>query len=369
MAARSKEAADGPTIALAKDDADLCANCGAHAPGAYCPECGQNTRERLPTFVQFMREATGRYLAFEGRLWKTLLPLLFWPGFLTRAYLAGRRRRYVGPARLFLVSSLLLFAVLGYVSNSIDIDQFLLLGGPSPSERAARAMSVEQRAKDSAKATVSDAAKAFDHAKATHKGPRIAARPDSPSPDKALESASPGDKSEAESDDFIGFDEEGNLNLSFVPDSLGLLKKRVEHFNQLTRPQKIEQAWFGALRFGPYAMFVLLPAFAALLKVVYLGRRRKRPLRPRLYGEHLVFAAHNHTFLFIAVALIVALPSEVARQVLGAWIVVYFVWSMHAVYGGSWLGIAVRGFIIFIVYSILFALLCVGLLVVAVLMR
>jgi hypothetical protein len=28
----------------------------------------------LPTFVEFMREATGRYLAFDGKLWKTLIP-------------------------------------------------------------------------------------------------------------------------------------------------------------------------------------------------------------------------------------------------------------------------------------------------------
>ena len=46
-------------------------------------------------------------------------------------------------------------------------------------------------------------------------------------------------------------------------------------------------------------MFALLPAFAALLKVVYLGRSRRYPSRPRLYGEHLVFAAHNHAFLFV----------------------------------------------------------------------
>ncbi len=92
------------------------------APGAYCPSCGQDTRERLPTFAQFMREATGRYVALDGKLWKTLVALLFRPGLLTREYLAGRRRRYIGPARLFLVSSLVLFAALRFVSESINIE-------------------------------------------------------------------------------------------------------------------------------------------------------------------------------------------------------------------------------------------------------
>ena len=44
----------------------------------------------------------GRDEEAAGKLWKTLFPLLFRPGFLTRAYFAGRRRRYIGPARLFL---------------------------------------------------------------------------------------------------------------------------------------------------------------------------------------------------------------------------------------------------------------------------
>ena len=52
-----------------------CANCGTPAPDAYCPSCGQGTRERLPTFRQFMREATGRYVAYDGKFWKTLAAL------------------------------------------------------------------------------------------------------------------------------------------------------------------------------------------------------------------------------------------------------------------------------------------------------
>jgi len=111
------DAAASPFVAPGARNADACcANCGADAPARYCPQCGQDTRDRLPTFVQFMREATGRYLAFDGKLWKTLVPLLFRPGFLTRAYLAGKRKRFIGPARLFLVSSLVLFAVLRFAA-------------------------------------------------------------------------------------------------------------------------------------------------------------------------------------------------------------------------------------------------------------
>ena len=116
-------------------------------------------------------------------------------------------------------------------------------------------------------------------------------------------------------------------------------------------------------------MLVLLPAFAALLKIAYLGRRRRYPGRPRLYGEHLVFAAHNHAFLFVMAVLLATVPISLVRDLASIWIVVYFAWSMHAVYGGSWIGIGVRGFALLLVYSVLFAFVTVGLLVVAILLR
>lgn len=294
-----------------------CANCGASAPGAYCPVCGQDSRERLPTFVQFMREATGRYVSFDGKLWKTLFALLFRPGFLTREYFAGRRRRYIGPARLFLVSSLLLFAALRLASESIDIDNAIVAtpGG--------RALPAEEAATKS----------------------------------RVFRNSLP--------------DDEGNLGIRFddLPESMAPLKKRIDRFNHLNRTQKAEQLLGGALRYGPYAMFALLPAFAALLKLVYLGRRRRYPARPRLYGEHLVFAAHNHAFLFIVATVLFVIPVEIARQAAGLWMLVYLAWSMHAVYRGTWLGIAARAFVLLVAYSILFSIVTAGLLIAAIVLR
>jgi len=299
------------------DGVYLCGNCGAIAPGAYCPECGQNTREQLPTFAQFMREATGRYLSFDGKLWKTLFPLLFRPGFLTRAYFAGRRRRYIGPARLFLVSSLMLFAVLGYFSGSIEIDNAFIADNSPPTDKS--------------------------------------------SPTKARGEIAGG---------LVVLDEDLNVQMRHLPEGAsGVLRKRLDRFNRLNRTQKAEQILAGALRYGPYAMFALLPAFAALLKVLYLGRRRRYPGRPRLYGEHLVFAAHNHAFLFVAVALLVVLPTDLARPAVGSWILFYLARSMHAVYGGSWRGIAARGFTLVVVYAILFSLVTAGLVIAAILLR
>jgi hypothetical protein len=302
------------TTPLSTDPGHVCANCGALAPERYCPQCGQDTRERVPTFRQFMREATGRYLAFDGKLWKTLVPLLFRPGFLTVAYFAGRRRRYIGPARLFLVSSLVLFAVLRFAADVVEIDGIA----------SADALDAKAAAKE---------------------------------------------RSRPASGDLVVLDDDLNLRIGEFPGKQGLLGKPLARFNSLSRAQKQEQIVAGTLRYGPYAMFVLLPAFGLLLKLVYLGSRRRRPARPRLYGEHLVFSAHDHAFVFVAGTLLSVIPVGVVRAGILLWICVYFALSMRAVYGGSWAGIAVRGAALFIVYLVLFGVVTMGLLIAAILLR
>ncbi len=96
----------------AAEHPDHCRNCGTAAPGKYCPACGQETRVALPTVRELMRDAAGHFVAFDGRLWRTVYNLLFRPGLLTTEYLRGRRKHYVRPARLFFVTAILLFAVI-----------------------------------------------------------------------------------------------------------------------------------------------------------------------------------------------------------------------------------------------------------------
>jgi hypothetical protein len=116
------------------------------------------------------------------------------------------------------------------------------------------------------------------------------------------------------------------------------VRKRLQHFNRLNRQEKYEQIFLGAVRYGPYAMFVLMPAFALLQMIVYLGRARRYPDRPRVYAEHLVFAAHTHAFLFLAGVVALAVPFAPVRAALEIWCLVYMLLATKAVYRGRWLG-------------------------------
>jgi len=89
-----------------------CRNCGALAPDAFCPRCGQDTVEEPPTFGEFVHEFVLHYLAAEGKLWRTLRALVARPGFLTNEYLRGRKLRYVQPLRLYLTCSVVFFLAL-----------------------------------------------------------------------------------------------------------------------------------------------------------------------------------------------------------------------------------------------------------------
>jgi hypothetical protein len=87
-----------------------CLNCGTPAPGNFCPECGQETAPPPGTVTAFLRRRMAAAVTREGRLWQTLSKLLLSPGAMTADYLRGRRASYVPPFRLYLVTSVLVFA-------------------------------------------------------------------------------------------------------------------------------------------------------------------------------------------------------------------------------------------------------------------
>lgn len=98
-----------------------CLNCGRGFGAArprYCPDCGQETDLRPPRIGEFVQQFGGAYFSTEGALWRTLALLLFKPGELTRQYLAGRRRHYVLPLRLYLTVSLLALLLLRLVATT-----------------------------------------------------------------------------------------------------------------------------------------------------------------------------------------------------------------------------------------------------------
>jgi hypothetical protein len=295
-----------------------CRNCGARAIGNYCPACGQETALALPSAGTFLREAAGRYVALDGRMWRSLHALLVRPGSLTREYFAGRRRRYVRPARLFVALSIAFFAVLRLASQGPVIMERSQPGVPAASE------------------------------------PRAA-----------------NDPTRREDEPFsIRNDESNRLRIDAGGRAwLGPLAKRLEAFDRLPGEERARQMRSGMLRNAPYAAIALLPLFAVLLKLLYSGGARRHPARPRRYAAHLVFGAHVHAFAFLAAMLYVLVDLTAIRAVVAIWMAAYGLIALKAVYGGTWLGVVLRALVIAVVYLLFFSVAVAGLVIAAVALR
>ena len=101
-----------------------CMNCGTALMGPFCHYCGQPDKNLVRFFPALLRELLEDFMDFDSRFMRTIKPLLFKPGKLTRDYLDGRRFRYVPPMRLYIFSSLALFFLIAvFADNSLHFER------------------------------------------------------------------------------------------------------------------------------------------------------------------------------------------------------------------------------------------------------
>jgi hypothetical protein len=269
------------TSAAAPQSLALCPNCGAALATPrprYCGDCGQETDIKAPTLVEFAQQFGGSYMAMEGALWRTLGLLLFKPGQLTLAYFVGRRRRYVLPLRLYLTISLLALLLLK-VTGAVQVN---IQGDPVEALSQAK---VER-------GVIIDAGSV-----------QVGLRQGQPYCEGLPESVC----------------ERAKRRLKLDPQSLS---------NEL---QEAKGRFIGHMG---TAMFLLLPAFAMWMKLVFIDKRRR-------YTEHLVFALHLHAFWF---AMLMPLMLRIGWLSIAAGLAmaVYPLIAIQRVYGTRWWSTGLR---------------------------
>ena len=81
-----------------------CPECGTHLTGEYCHRCGGRPPGTHDFQLKhFFQHGFHELTHLDSTIFRTLRALIFSPGALTTEYLAGRKRRYILPLRLFLV--------------------------------------------------------------------------------------------------------------------------------------------------------------------------------------------------------------------------------------------------------------------------
>ncbi|MEM8560046.1 MAG: DUF3667 domain-containing protein, partial [Bacteroidota bacterium] len=291
-----------------------CANCGASLVGPYCAACGQKDQPLRQPVHRVVIETAAEVLGIDGRLWRTLAQLLL-PGRLTRVYLNGRRTRFVRPLRLYLLATLLFFFlvnVLDPVGSSTGLEPVAAADttitaaariAELDSALAERTAAVEaQRAVvDSLRAVLdgadSTAADVLDEAEEdldsllrasrSRRARHLAWQRDylaSLPPDSLIQPASIEVAA-----DFLFPDDDFYVDVglpAWASGGAALERLRAARTDD-ERRAAVADLLRSTIRQIPTVMFLLLPLFAFLLKVVYLRR-------DWYYSEHLVFALHVH---------------------------------------------------------------------------
>lgn len=258
-----------------------CPNCGTIATGEFCPSCGQAQREKVLSLRRLAVDFVEQQLDLDSRLPRTVGPLLFRPGLLTREYLRGRIARYFSPVRVYLVASLIFFLILPFRSDAgiftVNVDD-----------------------------------------------PEAAAAVDST---LVFGETVPGD---TVSGDTVRGDTIGDETIDIGNETLGrFIRAQQRKFSGLTVEEAVDRVRGELMRQAPKAMFLLLPAFALLLKLLYVRSGR-------LYAEHFIFALHVHAFWFLAFALLLLLPTGWTERLVWLWAILYLLFALRRVYSQNW---------------------------------
>ena len=95
-----------------------CRNCQATLENAYCSSCGQRDVDLERPIWGLIGGVLRETFELDGRAAVTIKTLFRHPGKLTAEFLAGRRRAYTSPLRLYLVVSISFFVLVAWLARS-----------------------------------------------------------------------------------------------------------------------------------------------------------------------------------------------------------------------------------------------------------
>ncbi|GGK82879.1 DUF3667 domain-containing protein [Rufibacter glacialis] len=263
----------------------VCTNCDytftKEQPDNFCPRCGQENHDLNVPFKHVALEVLEGTIHYDTKFWTTIKYLLFYPGKLTNEFHRGRRIGYVPPIRLYVFINFVFFFLLsmrvGHVENE---QQNRSIAEQVKSKNAAEFLNQVEVANDSVTAVVGQKQLADSLVKV--------GRSEMVKQSKTLESTleKMGSVSDfapqATIDSLI---RDADLSPNWYTQSA--MRKGV-HLIKLPQEQLITKL----LKYWSVLMFVLMPIFALLLKLVFFKARR-------FYIEHLMFSIHLHCFVFL----------------------------------------------------------------------
>lgn len=345
------------TTPIRPEPGECCRNCGTTLLGPWCHECGQSLKSPIRQLGALIVDGIQQVLNIDNKLFRSLLPLYFRPGWLTLRYLDGQRSNFVRPLRMYIGLSVILFFA---VTLSVDVSNDTSGSGP-------RVQFDPFQADAPASGTLESDTTATEPTEPTEPGDTTAAPISPPTPDRSTTAQPPPPGSAAFvpaelpeerrariakriREATINFDGQAwdpvthPLRFESLPETTNdwinrrIWAARERVIDYTVDPARFVDAFIATL---PTAMFVLLPLFALLLKLMYIFSRR-------LYIEHLIVALHSHSFLFFGfigmlllhglAGWIPSLAGGCNALILGgaAWMPLYLLLMQKRVYRQGW---------------------------------
>jgi len=262
-----------------------CLNCHIHIKGRFCHRCGQENIEPKESVWDLISHFFKDITHFDGKFFSTLQYLISKPGFLSREYMVGRRASYVNPIRMYIFTSAFFFLI---------FFSFFTIGNKSIATIDVNGKTYEQiEAMDSL---------VFD--KFTKNVNKEDGKPatamsrqefkkyfDSSSAKTGFQFTPGNYKTKAEYDSVLqsGKKEHNWLERQLIYKNIEINEK----FNG--RKNEMFRSYANILLHSlPQMLFILLPLFALILKLLYIRRK------DYYYVNHGIFSIHFYIFGFIA---------------------------------------------------------------------
>lgn len=266
-----------------------CLNCNIAVKGRFCHRCGQENIEPKETVWHLVSHFFQDITHFDGKFFSSLKYLITKPGFLSSQYMVGRRASYINPIRMYVFTSAIFFLIFFSV---FKIDSKSVVTTDMNGKTFAQIETMDSLAFDAFTKNVNkeDNKKAIAMTRAEFKK---------------------------------YFDSSANLgNFQFTPshyntkaeyDSLlqsgkkkhnwferQLVYKNIEINEKFKGHRKEIGTAFSEILLHslPQMLFILLPLFALLLKLIYIRHKNY------YYVNHGIFSIHFYIFSFIVMLFI-----------------------------------------------------------------
>lgn len=316
-----------------------CLNCGAEVAGRFCQVCGQENSITKESFAHLVTHFFNDITHFDGKFFNSARYLVTRPGKLTYEYTSGRRMRYLNPIRMYVFTSAFFFLIFfSFISKKYNgkkegleglkeelvvkqdqLQKFQQMATLTADPVMLKAVNVNIVRREKDIAILSDSISKHNGGKKSSEELKEVITPSIPgivdSVRVALDSVEQAQKTDTTIKNQVRLNDREFLDFDFYKDEAtynaiqkelpngkrdgffeSVLKLRLLHWHNQQKKNGV--AGFHELldRFKhtfPTILFISLPIFAFLLKLLYVRRKQF------YYADHGIFAIHTYCALFI----------------------------------------------------------------------